>query len=531
MKKVFGKSYLAFIGISVAVAFAVVAIILRAKFNEHADKIGKLLENSIFQHKYEVVRDEFDHLEQNMRLAGGVFDQASTLNDIQARVPALKNTLFSDAKVERCWYVTVDGRDSSFHYFIRRSGALSERPFPRRLKSWIAASPHGEYPGKCDVKALGDSLYLFNIGKKQAGDGSRVIYGYDIDFAAMASYFFNVDDLSYSYFFLVDDEGRILVNPDIQRVGKRMRDDKHIARVQHVVQGRKTEIELGQSEYLQLPVKRSYMDFPFEGRRWVMIVSVPVATLTDEVVPVRNYLIILGIGSVAVILLIVMLAQSRWQREFSLRQEVLKAADKLKLQAQELQLKAERNEKENALLQLQELKEKIDPHFLFNSFGSLNVLIDKDPQTAKKFIVKLSKVYRYILDADVNYLPTVEEELDIALQYYFLLKIRFRDALSEISTKIHPDDLLKRVPFMSIQTLIENAIKHNEMSKNNPLSISIESDGNCLIVKNNYQARKQQVVSGKQGLTYLSKTYQYFKGEAFRAEEEGEFYVCYLPLL
>ena len=144
---------------------------------------------------------------------------------------------------------------------------------------------------------------------------------------------------------------------------------------------------------------------------------------------------------------------------------------------------------ESLQAQLQNLKNQINPHFLFNNLSVLSSLVYKDQDKAVEFISQLSKVYRYLLDNQSSELVSVEQELLFISSYTFLLHIRF-DRNLLIRTGVKKEDLGGLIPPMALQILIENAIKHNEASSENPLTISIVSEEDTILVTNNLQPRK-----------------------------------------
>jgi LytS/YehU family sensor histidine kinase len=111
------------------------------------------------------------------------------------------------------------------------------------------------------------------------------------------------------------------------------------------------------------------------------------------------------------------------------------------------------------------------------------------------------------------------------------LKIRFGEGLEPLTLQISEAHLQGKIPFMSLQTLIENAVKHNILSKSNPLKIRIESLGEGIMVSNNLQLRPDVRDSGKQGLNYLQSTYAYFGNQQLKYGVEGDQYQCFLPVL
>lgn len=159
-------------------------------------------------------------------------------------------------------------------------------------------------------------------------------------------------------------------------------------------------------------------------------------------------------------------------------------------------LRVEQLQKENFKAQLESLKSQIDPHFLFNSLNILGSLIFKDPGKAVQFLGQLSKVYRVVLDSGRKQTVTLERELELVNAYIYLLKTRFGDNL-RFQTDIPVDKMHYQVPPTSVQMLVENAIKHNGYSAEEPLTIRILVADKMLIVNNNVQPRLEKEGSTK----------------------------------
>jgi two-component system, LytTR family, sensor kinase len=169
----------------------------------------------------------------------------------------------------------------------------------------------------------------------------------------------------------------------------------------------------------------------------------------------------------------------------------------------------EKHKTESLQAQLQNLKNQINPHFLFNNLSVLSSLVYKDQDKAVGFINQLSKVYRYLLDNRNSELITLENELEFIHAYTYLLQIRFdKNILFDI--QIETGKLSTLIPPMSLQMLIENAIKHNEVSSEQPLSITIKTLDDKLVVTNNLQLRSDQEPSSKTGLQNIKDRYAYF---------------------
>ncbi|MBE9518061.1 MAG: histidine kinase, partial [Bacteroidetes bacterium] len=179
-------------------------------------------------------------------------------------------------------------------------------------------------------------------------------------------------------------------------------------------------------------------------------------------------------------------------------------------------------------LQYQSLKDQVRPHFLFNSLSSLATLINTDTKKATQFVHKLSDVYRYVLEQRENELVPLKEDLKFMEDYIFLQKIRFGDNL-KIENKLEVN-LNRLVIPLSLQMLVENAIKHNEISREHPLVIGITSTGNGhVIVKNNLQRREVSETSLGTGLENLRKQITYFSSDPLLVLEEADAFIVRMP--
>ena len=193
-------------------------------------------------------------------------------------------------------------------------------------------------------------------------------------------------------------------------------------------------------------------------------------------------------------------------------------------------LEAEKLKRENVESQLEGLKSQVNPHFLFNSLNTLAYIIPEDSKKAVKFVQKLSKVYRYILEIQDVQLIALEEELHFLSAYNFLLKERFGDNL-HISVEIPENCYRLQIVPLSLQILFENAIKHNIISKENPLHIDLWVDSKHICVRNNLQRKPQVISSTKIGLQNIKNRYAYFTKEEVNIQETPGFFMVCLPLV
>ncbi len=197
-----------------------------------------------------------------------------------------------------------------------------------------------------------------------------------------------------------------------------------------------------------------------------------------------------------------------------------------------LAVEAEALKRENLQSQLDSLKEQVKPHFLFNSLSTLIALIDEDKVRAKKFVEELAFVYRYLLQSNEKELIPLAEELTFIKAYYYLLKTRFDDRLVlDIYVGKDASELL--VPPLTLQILLENAVKHNVVSADRPLHVVISENGSDkIILSNTLQRRTQKVVSTQTGLANLAAKYQLMQQpgpEIFETPEKFSVQITLIP--
>lgn len=192
--------------------------------------------------------------------------------------------------------------------------------------------------------------------------------------------------------------------------------------------------------------------------------------------------------------------------------------------------KTEALARENVQSQLDALKNQLDPHFLFNSLNTLASLIDDENSPAQNYLDKLSDVYRYVLVSREKNTVTLEEEMQFLDAYIYLNKIRFRENL-QVETQLLTDTNQLHVAPLSIQMLIENAIKHNVVSKEKPLKIRIVQEDGFLTVENNLQEKMTFEKSTKVGLQNIINRYRLLTEQQVEILRNEWSFKVKLPLL
>lgn len=195
-----------------------------------------------------------------------------------------------------------------------------------------------------------------------------------------------------------------------------------------------------------------------------------------------------------------------------------------------LKIKEERRKKENLSSQLISLKSQLSPHFFFNCLNTLIYLIDIDKERSKEFVHKLSQVYKFSLENSSQDLVSLRQELEAIKPYVGLLKERYGNNVAFNMEILEIDKEKTIVPF-TLLIGIENALKHNVITKRNPLKISLFSENDYLVIKNNLQKRQGKLKDFGSGLKNIIKRYTLITKREVLIKDKGANFELYLPLL
>jgi len=204
---------------------------------------------------------------------------------------------------------------------------------------------------------------------------------------------------------------------------------------------------------------------------------------------------------------------------------------RLIFQKQTITLENEELKREALQSQYESLKNQLSPHFLFNSLTALKILIKDSPDTAQNYVNSLSRALRYTLKSNEKQLVTLKEEMEFMESYLFLIRMRFGNNLSVV-TAIDEKLMSFNLPPLTIQTLVENAIKHNEISKQHPLGINImTTEGETLIIVNDFQEKITAEEGTGIGLINLSKQFQLLVSKEIVIRKEKNKFSVEVPLI
>lgn len=195
-----------------------------------------------------------------------------------------------------------------------------------------------------------------------------------------------------------------------------------------------------------------------------------------------------------------------------------------------LESKAQLLEKEKAMVMYESLKQQLNPHFLFNSLTSLSGLIETDQQVAGNFLEQMSGIYRYILKNGDNETVSLKDEIEFVRLYIDLQQTRFKKGLL-VNISVPEEYHHYKVAPVTLQNMIENAIKHNIIDAASPLMIDIFIDGDYLVVRNNMQKKNTVETSNKKGLAHFISLYKYLSRQPVKIEETNKQFQIKIPLI
>ncbi|MEO0526145.1 MAG: histidine kinase [Bacteroidota bacterium] len=208
---------------------------------------------------------------------------------------------------------------------------------------------------------------------------------------------------------------------------------------------------------------------------------------------------------------------------------VISRAIELNNQSKRDTIEKERLKRKSLQNELAALKNQVNPHFLFNSLNSLSLLVREDQKAAVKFINKLSFLYRYILQSKDQNLLTVKEELKFLESYIHLIQERYRDNFV-VNIDINEKLLPKKIPALALQLLMENVVKHNEISNEKPLYVDLFEENGYLVLRNKLQKRTGYIESTHTGLSNLNTRFKLHMNKGIEIAKDDVHFTVKLPM-
>lgn len=501
-----GRRYIVAVFIIVCIAI-VGTFVLSHLVSEEVNALTRQIGHRSFTEKYLSLSYQFERLQEPL-------DQVASLADNPEKIKLLHSAQFLDSLISSNWlYIKKDSQIVFSSVNTRDSTGI--QPNFRSVAGPKVSSIIYDQSGK--------ALWRNEIAVST--EDGIVHYGFDLELKSIHRHLQNVGDYSQSYAYIFDQDGTCILHPQMNFIGRNVFNFAPLTSQDTGLQKRKYTERKVTSEYLAVEVINHVQEFRIGAAKWYISINFPISVVEPDMNVIKIYTF--GIYLITTFLILSVFAFFALRLKYQYKEKV-----QLQKEKAELALEKEVFEKKSAFFQLQQLKNQINPHLLFNSLNTLYTLIDKDQELTKQFTFKLSRMYRYLTDRPEDNVSRVKEELEIVREFLFMQKIRHGERLRFTLDDLPPSIMEKKVPYLAVQTVVENAIKHNRATLEEPLDIHISVKENLLVIRNNYRKKKIfQETGGKFGLRYLRSIYEFYKCEEFTTYIEGDYFICELPML
>lgn len=463
--------------------------------------------NSIksFHQKYKALEQELKRIDQHQLTFVELISKTPE-SELTQTFKALQILNQDNPLFQNHWFVITDNNQNIISSFSTPPPV----PFQTDLKT-------DAYSFISNFYTKQDSLYGSFTNAYTYGNSHSVFYGFTLNMQKVHEYLSSIDVVTPNYAYIFDQTGLCIFHPEIEMIGKNVFDFANLKSQDTLTVGNTKNPPLVLSEYLNIETYRFIDRLNTNSFKGYISINFPKVNLDENIHPIKVITYWIFLLTVSVIALLFYFFNKATKRAYA--------------EKELLAVENEKFHKEKALVQLQQLKNQINPHFLFNSLNSLYMLVDLNPKEAQKFTLHLSKIYRYLINPPQENVITLQEEIAFIKEYIQLQKIRFKDELIFEVDGFSEADLKKKIPYLGLQIVVENALKHNIATREAPLIIKIEKIDKNLVVINNLQKKRIEEPSSNFGHRYLKKIYALYSNSSFEAQETDSHYICKLPLL
>ncbi|PIF45371.1 histidine kinase [Chryseobacterium sp. 52] len=500
------------------VAFAVLSFLITRDSRKNNEGFAK---KTFFQ-KYETLEKEFRNIEEYQYLLRALI-RKDGLKNYKEYSSVLNNMNRKGSLLPYSWYSYYDAVSGKSVSSSPLSDVLTKKTKDEKYTK-IKNNRSGHFSDFLTTRK--DTTYWVSYDSLVLPKKNILYYGSAVSLDDLHEYFVNIDKSLNNYAYVFTKEGICITHPEKKYLGENIFDFTDIKPQDTLCSTTKSGYTegIGTSEYLNLEVTRFIKPLKTDNFDGYAVVNHVNFIIDESVNTTKTYTVYIFLAALFLIVTVFILFQRSTNLAFQ---------EKEKMQSEKnlLLIENEKMHREEALNQLQQLKNNINPHFLFNSLNSLYMLIGINRENARKFTMNLSKIYRYLIVPPKESIVPVAQEISFIQQYMQLLKSRFNEELTFDLIISHPESLDKKIPYLSLQMLVENAIKHNIATIDHPLEIIIAVEDHGIVVKNTWQPKTETVQGEKFGLDYLNQIYDYFKNNSLNISVDGEYFTCFLPLL
>ncbi|WP_286405570.1 histidine kinase [Myroides marinus] len=504
------KTFMA-IGIAMLLITIGAIYVLSSSINKSNEDTYKYITSKNFYQKLRSLEQEFAKIDNHLYSLEYI-TKNTPLDQLSIKYEVLNDMYNLDGVVSLNWYFKVNANNEILETYI---GKDKQHDTENIFTKTVLANPlHSKKNTFIEHNGFQYWLMYHSISLP---NNERLIYGIVVDMALYHKYLTNIDVTTPNYAYIFTKDGLCIYHPENSLMGKNVFELSNFSAKDTINTTDASNPPVVNSEYLNLEVFRFISPFKSENFSGYITVNFPKFNVDDNIKPIRRNTILIFITTVTLLVSLFYI--------FNI------ANKKAYLEKELLAVENEKIIKEKALIQLQQLKNQINPHFLFNSLNSLYMLIDLEPNTAQKFTLNLSKTYRYLITPPEENIVNIDNEVEFINKYIALQKTRFTQELHFELNDNRSEKSVTKIPFLGLQICVENALKHNIATIEHPLSISIDITDENVIISNNYQPKKSEIESEHFGVKYLESIYNYYNTIGFMTFcDEGK-YICILPLI
>ncbi|WP_121966303.1 histidine kinase [Myroides sp. N17-2] len=499
------------IGIAILLITIGAIYVLSSSINKSNESTYKYITSKNFYQKLRSLDLEFKKIDSHLNSLDYI-TKSTPIDQLPLKYEVLNQMYNLDGVVSLNWYFRVNTNNEVIDAYV---GEGQKHEKDNIFGQTILAHP--SHSKKNTFIEKNGYQYWLMYHSMPTANNERIIYGIVVDMSLFHKYLTNIDVTTPNYAYIFTRDGLCVYHPEDSLMGKNVFELSNFSVQDTIKTTDAANPPVVNSEYLNLEVFRFISPFKSENFSGYITINFPKFNVDDNIKPIRTNTILIFITTVTILLLLFYI--------FSM------ANKKAYLEKELLAVENEKIVKEKALIQLQQLKNQINPHFLFNSLNSLYMLIDLEPEIAQKFTLNLSKTYRYLITPPEENIVDINSEIDFIDKYITLQKTRFTKELNFKLIDNRSEKIVKKIPFLGLQICVENALKHNIATIEQPLTIEIIIDDEKAVITNNYQPKKSEIGSEHFGIKYLASIYNYYNVSGLKTVCEEREFVCILPLI
>ena len=516
-----------FIALIVSFIAVFALVVLSFLINNESQKSNDDFVKKSFLRKYEAIEFEFKNIEEYQEVLKKVVKKTNEENVAEHFL--VLNELNSNRKLIRHdWFSIYSQETNHFPDKLLLSKAINQSNI--KENQTVYQSKNQEIDNF--LLDYEDTLYWVNYDSIQLSPTENIYYGSTIKLYDLYKFFTTIDATSSNYMYVFNKDGICITHPDEQFIGKNVFDFTDIQPNDTITSTINSNFSQdlytlndASSEFIKdTDIKRFIKPLHTKNFEGYIVVNHLSYIINEKVDQTKFYVTFIFLGTVFLIIVIFLLFNKITSKTYREKASVIEEKNRLLIENEKIK-------NANTLTQLQQLKNQINPHFLFNSLNSLYMLIGLNKENAQKFTMNLSKIYRYLIVPPKENVVLVKKELDFIAQYMDLHKSRFSEELIFDLQIEDSKSLEKNIPYLALQIVIENAIKHNIATIDQPLTINIVVKSDLIIVKNTFQKKSKSLDNEKFGLNYLQKIYHFYQVNNFLTKVENEEFICFLPYI